>query len=166
MSQAPACTACLIPKMADCGGDQRKKQTNPEKKDEVEREWRNHKESQRRWCWAATCQTTAMYRKSQSPWKWKTKVPASDKHYWLGSFGKHLCFSFLLSNFKLSTSSFTHHPHVTKVRAALYEHVHTLTQLATRSFWINWHLVITSTDCYSEWIFTITIGTWNNIACN
>ena len=42
------------------------------------------------WCRAATCQTTATYGKPQSPWNWKTKVPASDKHYWLASFGKHL----------------------------------------------------------------------------
>jgi len=54
-------------------------------------------------------------------------------------FGKHLCI--LLSNFKLSTSGFTHHPSVTKARAALHVHVCTLTQLATRGFWVNLHLV-------------------------
>jgi len=32
--------------------------------------------------------------------------------YWLASFGKHLCFH--LSNFKLLTSSSTHHPRFTK----------------------------------------------------
>ena len=69
----------------------------------------------------------------------KKKVPASDKHYWFASFGKHL--GFLLSNFKLSTSSFTHHPCVTKAHAALHVHVRTLTQLATRGFWVNLHLV-------------------------
>ena len=61
---------------------------------EAEREWRNHRESQRRWRWVATYQTTATYGKPQSLWNWKTKVPASDKHYWLTSF----------------TSCFTHHP--------------------------------------------------------
>jgi len=35
---------------------------------------------------------------------------------------------------KSSTSSFTHHPHVSNVRAALHAHVRTLTQLATGGF--------------------------------
>ena len=56
-------------------------------------------------------------------------IPASDKHYWLSSFGKHLCF--LLSNFKLSTSGFTHRPRISNARAALHAHVRTLTLLAT-----------------------------------
>ena len=106
------------------------------KKTEAEHKWRNHKESQRRWCRAATCQTTAMYGKPQSSWNWKQRyLPASDKYYWLSSFSKHLCF--LLSNFKLLTSSFTHHPCVTKACATLHAHVHTLTQLAMRGFWVN-----------------------------
>ena len=58
---------------------------------------------------------------------------------WPLSLCRHLCF---LSIFKLSTSSFTHHPRVTKVRTALHVHVRTLTQLATRGFWVNLHLVI------------------------
>ena len=63
------------------------------------------------------------------PMKMENKgMPASDNHYWLASFGKHLCF--LLSNFKLLTCSFTHHPCVTKACATLHAHVRTLTQLA------------------------------------
>jgi len=48
--------------------------------------------------------------------------------YRLASFGIHLCI--LLSNFKLSTSGFTHHPHVTKVSTALHAHVHIFTQIS------------------------------------
>ena len=66
----------------------------------------------------------------QSPRNWKTKVPASDKHYWLSSFGTRLCF--LLSNFKLSTSSFTHRPRVSNARAAPHAHVRTFTLLSSR----------------------------------
>ena len=51
-------------------------------------------------------------------------------------------FCFRLSNFKLSTSSFTHHPRVTKARATLHAHVRTLTQLAMQGFWVNLHLVL------------------------
>ena len=40
-----------------------------------------------------------------------------------------------------STSNFTHHPRVTKARAALYAHVHSLTQLAMQGFWVNLHLL-------------------------
>ena len=67
-----------------------------------------------------------MYGKWQSPWNWKTKVPASDKHYWPLSLSRHLCF--LLSNFKVQsvTSSFTHHARVTKACVTLHPHVHTL----------------------------------------
>jgi len=129
--------------MADCRWDQRKKQTRPEKKAEPEHEWKNHKENQRRWCRAATTKNGNVWQNTE-PMKLhgKQKVPASDKHYWLASFGKHHCF--LLSNFKLSTSSFTHHPCVTKARAALHVHVRTLTQLhvATRGFWVYLHLVM------------------------
>jgi len=32
--------------------------------------------------------------KKQRKTKQKTKAPASDKHYWLASFDKHLCFFF------------------------------------------------------------------------
>ena len=143
--------AWLIPKMAGCGGDQCK--SRQRKKAEAERKKSKHKESQRRWCWAVTCQTMATYGKPQSPWNWKTKVPASDKCYWLAPFSKYLCF--LLSNFKLLTSSFTHHPRVTKVHAALHAHVRTLTQLATRGFWVNLHLVNAMKS----------IGAWHNRQC-
>ena len=83
-------------------------------------------------------------------------VPASDKHHWqakslnssssgdLSFFLDIFVFSCQTSKFKLSTSRFTHHPRVTKARATLHPHVctrRTLTQLATRSFWVNLHLV-------------------------
>ena len=42
-----------------------------------EREWRNHKESQRRWCRASTCQTTATYGKPQSPYERYTYRPTT-----------------------------------------------------------------------------------------
>jgi len=88
----------------------------------------------------ATYRTTTTYGKPQSPWNWKTKVPASDKHYWLSSFSKHLCF--LLSNFKLSTSSFTHRPRVSNACTAPNTHVCTLLLLGTRGLWVKLHLVM------------------------
>jgi len=60
------------------------------------------------------------------PVKLENKGTSNDKHYWLTSFGKHL--GFLLSKFKLSTSSFTHRPSVTKAHTTLHVHVRTLTQ--------------------------------------
>jgi len=50
----------------------------------------------------------------------RARETASDKHYRVASFGKHLCF--LLSNFKLSTF-FTHRPRVSNALAALHAHV-------------------------------------------
>ena len=105
------------------------KQTKPA---EVEREWRNRKESQRRWCQTVTYRTAATYGKRQSPWNWKTKVPAGDNHYWLASFGKPYC--------RLLASHIIYV--VSNVRATLHAHVRTLTQLATRGFWVKLHLVI------------------------
>ena len=102
-------------------------QTRLEKKAETECEWKNHNESQRRWCRTTTYRTTTTYGKPQSPWNWKTKVPASDKHYRLSSFSKHC---------RLLAS------HIVHMRAALHAHVYTLTLLATRGLWVKLHLVM------------------------
>ena len=86
-----------------------KKQTRPEKKAEAKREWRNHKESQgdcaERWL-AKERQHMANHRARER--NWKAKVPASDKHYWLASFVKHLCFSCQTSNCQLLDSHIIH----------------------------------------------------------
>ena len=76
--------------------------------------------------------------KPQSPWDWKTKVhvAASDKHYWLASFGKHLVFSCQTSNCRLLVSHIIT-CYQSACCAALHAHVCTLTQLATRGFWVN-----------------------------
>ena len=58
------------------------------------------------------------------------------------SLSRHLCFSCQTSKLKLLTSSFAHHPCVTKVHAALHLHVRTLIKLATLGFWVNLHLVL------------------------
>ena len=101
----------------------------------------------------ATYQTTATYGKPQSPWNWKTKVPASDKYYWLASFGLSRETEEQRSN--TVASSFTHHPCVTKARTTLHAHVRTLTQLATQGFWVNLHLV--KTYWFGHWVGRLTI---------
>ena len=119
------------------------KQTRLEKKAEAEHKWRNHKESRRRWCRAATCQTTATYGKPPSPWNWKTKVPASDKHYWLarspnssssGDFSLFLdifVFSCQIPKLKLSTFSF----HTSSTR---YQSVRRTTSACVYSYTISY----------------------------
>ena len=126
------------------------KQTRPEKEAEAEREWRNHKESQRRWCKAATCQTTATYGKPQIPWNWKTKAPTSDKHYWLAKSSNSSSsgdLSLFLDIFVFSCPTHcrllaSHIIHVLPKRAPHYIRMCVL--LATRGFWVNLHLVFTN----------------------
>ena len=140
--------------MADCGGDQRKSR-------------QDRKRKQRQSASEGIIKSKEMmpsgdlpnkgnvYGKPQSPWNWKTKVPAGDKHYWLAKssnssssgdlslFLDIFVLSCQTSMLKLSTSSFTHHPRVTKAHAALHPHVCTLIQLATQGFWVNLHIVWT-----------------------
>ena len=71
---------------------------------------------------------------SQSAWNWKTKVPASDKHYWLANssssgdlslFLDVFVFSCQTSKCRLLASHIIVNPRVTKVHATLQAHVRT-----------------------------------------
>ena len=151
------------------------KQTRLEKKAEAEHEWRNHKESQRRWCREATCQTTATYGKPQSPWNWKTKVPASDKHYWLARSSNSSSssdFSLFLDIFvfscQISSSNCwllasTHCPRVTKARAALHPHVRTLIQLAAQGFWVQRFSGCLTMIRSRNWRMRVSMAYWNTL---